>query len=132
MPKPKKKPLTLKEARFVDAYLGECQGNGTLSAVKAGYRGSFNTLGVTAHQLLRNPKIVAAIKTRTTTERKASIITADRRDEILSTIAETAENYLSKISAIKELNKCSGRHSIKHLHEGKLTFEQALAQSWKK
>jgi len=129
--KPKSKKLTLKEQRFVDAYLGECHGNGTLSAARAGYVQTYDALRTTAKRLLTKAHIQAAIKARTETERKASIISADRRDEILSEIAEESEFILAKISAIKELNKCSGRHSIKHLHEGKLTLEQALEASRK-
>lgn len=129
MPKPKHKELTLKEARFVAGYLGSCNGNGFEAVAAAGYKGTYGSLRVMAGKLLAKGNIRSAIKARTERERKASVISAERRDEILSAIAESNDKNLSKISAIKELNKCSGRHSMKHLHEGRLTLEQALAQS---
>lgn len=50
-------PLTPKQAAFVAAYVES--GNGTQSAIKAGYAES--SAHVTAHDLLRNPKIIAAL-----------------------------------------------------------------------
>jgi hypothetical protein len=33
------------------------------------------------------------------------------------------------LAAAKELNKVLGRHSVRHLHEGRLTLEQVLEQT---
>ena len=53
--------LTLKERRFVDAYLGEANGNGTRAAKFAGYSGSYYALAVRAHELLKKRKIREAV-----------------------------------------------------------------------
>lgn len=52
--------MTTKQRRFVELY----DGNGVDACRKAGYQGDENTLGVQANRLLRNAKIVSAIKTR--------------------------------------------------------------------
>lgn len=49
--------LNPKQKKFIEMYLGEAHFNGTKAAELAGYSGSKNTLGVTAYDLLRNPKI---------------------------------------------------------------------------
>lgn len=53
--------LTRLQGLFVEYYLGEANGNGVKAARMAGYRGSYSVLGVTAHDLLRLPKIQDAI-----------------------------------------------------------------------
>lgn len=53
--------LTVKQERFVAAYVGAANGNATEAARQAGYSGSDGTLGVTGHELLKNPKIAARI-----------------------------------------------------------------------
>ena len=125
----KQETLSAKEARFVDAFLGSCNGNATEACLAAGYSRNRKSAAEIGSRLLRKVKIAQAVKARTTQERKSSILTAERRDELLSIIAEGKAPALVRISAIKELNKCTGRHSMRHLHEGKLTLEQALAAS---
>lgn len=49
--------LTGKQRLFIAAYLGDAHFNATEAARIAGYKGNGNTLGVTAYDLLRNPKI---------------------------------------------------------------------------
>ena len=53
--------LTLKERRFVEAYLGEAAGNATRAARLAGYKGSAITLGVVGYENLRKPQIRSAV-----------------------------------------------------------------------
>ncbi len=123
--------LTLKERRFVDAYLGSAAGNGTQAALSsAGYtknRGSAKTL---AARLLTKVHIRSAVNARTHRATVASIASAEERDRLLSAIArnENVEPGV-RIHAIAELNRCSGRHSVKHFHEGELTLEQVLGES---
>ena len=75
MSKPKPdKPLNARQQRFVDAY----NGNATEAARKAGYTGKDQTLYVTASELLRNPKVAAAIKSRRDAE--SSSLIASRQD----------------------------------------------------
>jgi phage terminase small subunit len=56
--------LTTKQRLFIEAYLGEAQFNATQAARIAGYKGNDNVLGVTGHELLRNPKIAAVVSER--------------------------------------------------------------------
>jgi len=67
--------LTLKQQLFVDAYLGAAQGNATLAAQIAGYKGSENTLAVSGARNLRIDKIRSAIEAK-----KASIRDYSRVD----------------------------------------------------
>lgn len=55
-----KDKFTVKQQKFIDLY----EGNGTRAAREAGYTGDDNTLAVAAKKLLRNGKILAAIKER--------------------------------------------------------------------
>lgn len=53
--------LTSKQRAFVNAYVSNGQ-NGTQAAREAGYKGNDNVLGVTAHDLLKVPKVQEAIQ----------------------------------------------------------------------
>lgn len=55
--KKKKDELNDQQILFIEKYLGDAHFNGTKAAEMAGYQGNKNTLGVTAYNLLRNPKI---------------------------------------------------------------------------
>ncbi len=84
------------------------------------------------HRLLSKVIIQQAIYARVTRERTASIQTADERDEMLPAIArKTTEETHNRIKAMQELNRVTGRHSIKHTHDGRLTLEQILGESRK-
>ncbi|SRR6266496_1246494 len=61
---PKLKGLSLKQQKFVDAYLGEAAGNGTKAAQLAGYRGSQQTLKAVASENLTKPDIAKQIEKR--------------------------------------------------------------------
>lgn len=134
-----KKSLDIRAQRFIDAYLGSAAGNGTEAARAAGYAGNAKVLGVQSSRLLKRASIRKAIEGRQAKRTEKGILAADDRDIILSAIAR-GENALGgktlvsdqvRIRAIAELNKCSGRHSIKHVLDGRLTLEQALTQSRK-
>jgi phage terminase small subunit len=122
--------LSLKERRFVDAFLGDARGNATEACIQAGYTENRNSARVLATRLLAKVNVGRAIAERTRAEGRAAILSADERDEILSRIAKKdSHDPKTRIRAISELNKCTGRHSVKHLHEGKLTLEEVLAES---
>ena len=57
--------LTLKQQRFVAAYMGESQGNATDAARRAGYKGTDQTLGAVGAENLKKPQIVSAIQDAT-------------------------------------------------------------------
>lgn len=53
--------LSLKQERFIEYYTGECEGNATEAAKKAGYKGNSNQLSTIGEQNLRKLAIVNAI-----------------------------------------------------------------------
>ena len=57
-----KKKLTLKQHRFVVAYMGEAKGNATQAARIAGYSGSDNTLRTVGQENMTKPAIISAIE----------------------------------------------------------------------
>lgn len=123
------KGLTLKERRFVDAYLGTAGGNGTAAARAAGYAGSPKVLGIQAVRMLGKASIRAVIQSREKKLEAKEILTADQRDKRLSQIATASKEDGHVISAIKELNKCSGRHSIKHVLDVTEKLSDIIAES---
>jgi len=56
--------LTPKQQRFVDAYLGEAQGDTVKAYRAAGYRGDDNTCAIRADRFLRNAKVEEEIARR--------------------------------------------------------------------
>ena len=86
-----KDTLPLKRQRFVEALLGEAQGNATEAARIAGYKGDRNALHVTGHRLLRDATVrdtLAKARDEVAELTKRSTI-ADRieQEEILTDIA---------------------------------------------
>jgi phage terminase small subunit len=85
--------LTRKQQAFIEEYLLDF--NATRAAERAGYKGSDNTLAVTGHDLLKNPKIEAVVHQRL--QEKAM-----RADEVLMRLADQARasiaDFLSKQS----------------------------------
>jgi hypothetical protein len=71
------KRLTEKQRRFVDAYMGPAQGNGTEAARLAGYRGSDDTPASVARENLRKPLIRKAVDARV--EADPAVADRDRR-----------------------------------------------------
>lgn len=118
-----RRPLNERQARFVDAFLADCAGNATKAAIAAGAgRAGARVAG---HRLLTLANVQRAIAARVQRREQAAIATADERDRILSTIARDENADASdRIRAICELNKCTGRHSVHLLHQGRLTLEQ--------
>ena len=55
------RPLTHKQSLFIAYYIGECDGNATEAAAKAGYSGNRRTLEQVGFENLRKPKIKSAI-----------------------------------------------------------------------
>ena len=78
--------LSKKQQAFVSEYLTDF--NATRAAERAGYKGSDNTLAVTGHDLLRNPKIEEAVRQRL--KEKAMLA-----DEVLMRLAEQARANLA-------------------------------------
>jgi hypothetical protein len=113
----------------VDAFLGPCAGNATQAAISAGYPKSSARRHAT-RLLSTNVHIHKAIARRVKTLEAHGVASAIERDTILSMFARDPRvDVRDRIRAIAELNKCTGRHSTRHLHEGRLTLEELLEQS---
>jgi phage terminase small subunit len=56
--------LTQRQRLFVEAYIGQANGNGREAARAAGYSGDDNALSSRAFELMRNPKIAELIGVR--------------------------------------------------------------------
>jgi phage terminase small subunit len=101
------RPLTLKQRKFIDAYIGEANGNAYKSAKLAGYRGNTSTLVVIASQNLRKPAIRAAID-----EVMQNDPLAVSREETVRMLGEMAHDPTTekrdKISALATLRKLTG------------------------
>ncbi len=71
-----------------------------------------------------------AIRARTAAGTKKSILTAEQRDEHLSKLVlSPITPPTTQVSAIKEMNICSGRHSIKHVLDATETLSDIIAGS---
>jgi len=108
------KALTVRERRFIGAFMGSAHGNATLAALTAGYTRNRASAAQIASRLLRKVNIRAVIDARASRAAAQEILTADQRDARLSVIALRNDDAVA-VAAIRELNKCSGRHSIKHV-----------------
>lgn len=54
--------LTLKQRKFVEAYLGKANGNATEAARLAGYKGNDVTLGAVGHETKNKPLVASILK----------------------------------------------------------------------
>jgi phage terminase small subunit len=111
--------LTEKQRRFVEAYVGTAQGNATVAARMAGYSGDDATLAPIGSKLTRNDKVAAAIEAARSPRTKRAIIDRERRQQLLSEIAEKGDAQdRDRIKAIEVLGKMQGdfieRHEVKH------------------
>jgi phage terminase small subunit len=124
----KERKLTPKERAFVLAYVGRAAGNGSAAASLAGY--AKKSSHVTASKLLRKPNIAAAIEKLVRSRESEELASARDRDLILSKIARsTAYKPVTRILAIRELNKVEGRHVNRHEISGRITLEDAMQAS---
>ena len=122
--------FTVKQQRFIMAY----EGNGTLAAKVAGYSGNVNTLGVTAYHLLRNPKIVEAIKARS--DQTIMPMVADRAQRQVfwtQIMSDDCEDLNTRLKASELLGKSEGDFITKIEHDlSKTTLEMLVTGSAEK
>lgn len=101
---PKLNGLSLKQMKFVDAYLGDAHGNGTKAAELAGYKGSAKALSAVASQNLVKPSIAGEIQ-----KKLRCVMTSEAVLEELSQIARTEcsepVRMGDKIKALESLGK---------------------------
>lgn len=111
--------LTVRQQRFIDAY----DGNATDAARKAGYSGSDAVLGVTAHDLLRNPKVAAAIRERLAPVTKAIIATREERQAFWTSVQQDPFASMSdRLRASELLGKSEADFTDKVKHEGNISI----------
>lgn len=97
--------LTELQLRFINFYKGECAGNGYLSALKAGYKGSDATLRAIASENLTKPNIIHALQEID----KDDPLVADRieRQEFWTRIMRGEELENDLIPSMKDRMKAS-------------------------
>ena len=123
------KPLTERERRFVDAYIGEAAGNGARAAILAGYaRGSAK---VTASRLLTRANVRVSLEQKRTVAavvaEVSAIATLTERRTILATLMrDDMVKASSRIRAIDVDNKIEHvyveHHHHTHVIPGAITF----------
>jgi phage terminase small subunit len=118
--------LNEQEAAFVRALLGEARGQRGRAAVLAGY--SEKGAAVQANRLLNRVHVQQAIRRAQERRLKAAIATNDEIDATLSLLLRH-KSPVVRVMAARELNKVRGRHSTRHIHEGSITLEDAVAAS---
>lgn len=105
--------LTPRQRKFVAAF----DGNATDAARKAGYNGDGNTLGQTAHQLLKNPKVAAELGKRETKVVQGLIADRAERQAFWSAaMREAAHDIGARLKASEVLGKSEGDFVERHEH----------------
>lgn len=118
--------LSEQEAAFVRALMGEARGQRARAAILAGY--AEKGAAVQANRLLNRAHVQAAIRRAQERRLKIAVATNDEIDAVLSGLLKH-KSPVVRIMAARELNKTRGRHSTRHIVEGSLTLEQAIAES---
>ena len=100
MPKPPQK-LTLKQQKFVEAYVGPANGNASKAAELAGYKKNEATLRSVGAENLTKPAIIAAIAQRT--QKSLKKLNADKILEELASIAQGEDDEAKTSDRIRAL-----------------------------
>jgi hypothetical protein len=99
--------LSIKQQKFIREYAAT--GNGTQSARAAGYKGTSNVLGVTAHGNLRKPNVIAAVNAELLRlEADVSPTRVKRRLDEISHAAQADGQYGPAVRAEELLGKSIG------------------------
>ena len=106
---PTKDPLTYLQRGFVNAYLGQANGNATLACQQAGYKGNENTRAKYGHELLANPKIIQELATiRAETRQEWSIEWWREKQEQVLADALAAGDRAAANQALQSIGKHLG------------------------
>lgn len=107
--------LTPKQQAFVEAYAG----NGTEAARLAGYSGSDAVLAVTAHDLLRNPKVAAALEARRKAPSAKRIASREERQAFWTSVLDDPNAAMNdRLRASELLGKSEADFVERHQHSG--------------
>jgi phage terminase small subunit len=105
--------LTLKQKRFVEAYLGEANGNATEAAAIAGYEGERKSLRVIGARNLKKPSVRLAIDERTKDD--GSIASREERQAFLTRVMRTEHGkMLDRLKAAELLCRMHGDFVERH------------------
>lgn len=105
-------------------------GNATDAARKAGYTGSDAVLGVTGHNLLKNPKVSAAIKARQAEPRALRIATREERQAFWTeTLLDKSQRMADRLKAAELLGRSEADFTEKLIVKGELTLAQLVEQA---
>lgn len=102
--------LSAKERMFVTAFMGAAKGNATRAARLAGYGKNDHTASTLGARLLGKVGVKAAIAERQAQAEQSSILTNDEIDRRLTELSLGEDGFVA-LGAVREMNKCRGRHS---------------------
>tara|TARA_A100001515_G_C4545210_1_gene201583 strand:- start:192 stop:761 length:570 start_codon:yes stop_codon:yes gene_type:complete len=106
--------LTEKQRRFVEAYLGEADGNAYEAAKIAGYGGNKRSLEVIGSENLRKPEIRKAIDARTQTG--GLVATREERQAFLTKVMRAETRRMpERLKAAEMLCKMHGDFTERHM-----------------
>jgi len=115
--------LTVKQQKFIEFY----DGNGTDAARKAGYKGSDGVVGVTAFNLLRNPKIRKELDSRNKNKTSRIIASREERQEFWTkTMNNPNVDMRDRLKASELLGRSESDFMEKIEHSGAITLEILL------
>lgn len=126
-----KKPLTLKQQRFVDAL--PLANSLTDAAIKAGYGSGVNenAAHVMAYDNLRKPTVLAAIAEQRDAAKFAAALSVVERKERLSRLAQPDPEHPDPVAAIKELNRMESIGIVKSVNVNvNLDLQAELTQTF--
>lgn len=111
--------LTEKQRRFVEAYVGEAQGNATKAARLAGYSGDDRTLAVKGAEAVRNGKVARAIEDARKATTSTAVATREERQAFLSKMMRDEEiEPKDRLKACEVLGRMHGdfieKHEVEH------------------
>ena len=121
MPKQMKR-LTLKQKRFVVAYMGEAKGNATQAARIAGYSGKDNVLGAIGLENLKKPLISKEIADFVKSDPRI----ASRQDVLLywtELLEDESAESTHRLRASENLARCYAMFIIRTKVEGTLKVD---------
>lgn len=110
--------LTEKQRKFVEAYMGDAEGNATEAARLAGYSGDEDALAVRGAENVRKRKIREAIRER---QQKDPLVASRKERQSFWTAVMRGEegdpDTKDRLTAAKMLGKSQGDFVERHEHE---------------
>lgn len=119
------KGLTPRQRKFVEVF----EGNATAAARKAGYTGSDAALGKSGFDLLRNPKVQAALAERDS--KSDHIATREERQRFWTrTMQNPGVEYRDRLKASELLGRSNADFVEKMIHEAGAGLAEIMATTW--